>query len=215
MDSNGLSVERYPMCISVRLSDKPYSTFPSTFSSPKIRELSTVKRHSPNHIHHWTKWPNAASQWPLPPSTCFSFTFYATIWILFFLVLWLSCTQQHQPRSPISFSIQFRYRFWSLWEIFRSIPTSEYYLTRSKNKAIRSFRWFLIPLRNLQKYSYFRILSHEIKQHGNTSVCWTGTISCLSRSRSLPEIFRSIPTSEYYLLRLISCVLTKSWQQHL
>ena len=195
MDSNGLSVERYPC---VYLCDCPTSLI------LRFRQLFLRQRFENCQLSNVTlpitfiTGPNGqmASQWPLPPSTCFSFTFYATIWILFFLVLWLSCTQQHQPRSPISFSIQFRYRFWSLWEIFRSIPTSEYYLTRSKNKAIRSFRWFLIPLRNLQKYSYFRILSHEIEQHGNTSVCWTGTISCLSRSRPLWEIFRSIPTSE-------------------
>ena len=125
-----------------------------------------------------------ASRWPLPPSTCFSFTFYATIWMLFF---------------PCSVTF-----------MYPAAPTKK--LNFPLNPVSLSF---LIPLRNLQKYSYFRILSHKIEKHGNTSVCWTGTIPCLSRSRSLPEIFRSIPTSEYYLLRLISCFLTKPWQQHL
>ena len=75
-----------------------------------------------------------ASQWPLPPSTCFSFTFYATIWILFF-----PC------------SVTFMY------------PAAP---TKKPNFLLNPVSLsFSIPLRNLQKYSYFRIFGWDGRQN--------------------------------------------------
>jgi hypothetical protein len=118
----------------------------------------------------------------LPPRTCCSFTFYATLWILFlpssvtFMYKYPATSNPAaQPRHPFALVFLIPLRHLQKYSYFR---ISSHVIDEQRSTFIPLV---LVPLRNLQKYSYFRIFSHEIEKHGSTIVYWPVAIPCLSR----------------------------------